>query len=339
VNESWRDFTIVGDRIRFGLAAIKNVGTGSIESILTERERGGNFLSIFDFCGRVDLRRVNKRVLESLIKSGAFDFTGLARARMMAVLDEAVDWGQSLQRARESRQMGIFPQMEGGGSKEDGEGLLPEIDEWPENQRLAFEKEAVGFYITSHPLARFEDEIRRYGQDDTVSILERQNGSEVSVCGVVNSIKEIQTRKGDRMAFLSLEDMKGFVEVILFPDVFKASLQYLRADGPVVVRGILDMEDENPKIKASQVLPLSQNERTRVSKVHFILKSPGIGRNELVDLKKILLENQGESTAFLHLIVPSKGETVIRLPIKVDPSSALLASLEATFGYPVARFE
>jgi DNA polymerase-3 subunit alpha len=141
------------------------------------------------------------------------------------------------------------------------------------------------------------------------------------------------------MAFLSLEDMKGLVEVILFPEVFQACLPHLRGDAPLVVRGTLDMEDENPKIKATEVLPLSQSNETAVSRVHFTLKSPGIGRAQLVDLKKILLENQGNSPAVLHLIVPDKGETVIRLPMKVDPSSALLTSLEAAFGYPVAHFE
>ena len=339
VNESWRDFTIVGDRIRFGLAAIKNVGTGAIESILAEREEGGGYRSVFDFCRRVDLRRVNKRVLESLIKSGAFDSTGAPRAQMMLALDEAVERAQNFQKARASKQMGIFAQLEDGDPGWSEQEDLPEVEEWPENQRLAFEKEAVGFYITSHPLARFEKEIKRHTRDDTVSILTRQNGSEVTICGVAGSVKEIQTRKGDRMAFLSLEDMKGFVEVILFPEVFQASLPHLKGDDPLVVRGILDMEDENPKIKATEVLPLSQSGETPVSKVHFILRSPGIARAQLMDLKRILLENPGDSAAVLHLIIPSQGETIIRLPIKVDPSPSLLESIEATFGYPIAHFE
>ena len=339
VNESWRDFTIVDDRIRFGLAAIKNVGTGSIESILAERERGGAYRSLFDFCRRVDLRRVNKRVLESLIKSGAFDFTKASRAQMILALDDAVDRAQSFQKARESKQLGIFAQSEEENPEGSEQKDLPEVEEWPENQLLAFEKEAVGFYITSHPLARFEKEIKLHTHEDTMSILTKHNGSEVTICGVASSVKEIQTRKGDRMAFLSLEDMKGFVEVILFPDVFQASLPYLRGDDPLVVRGVLDMEEENPKIKAAEVLPLSRSSEAPVSKVHLILKSPGIARDQLVELKRILLENKGDRAAVLHLIVPNQGETIIRLPIKVDPSSALLASLEAAFGYPIAYFE
>ncbi len=339
VNESWRDFAVVDDRIRFGLAAIKNVGMGSIESIVAEREKGGPYRSLFDFCRRVDLRRVNKRVLESLIKSGAFDFSGAPRAQMMLALDDAVERAQNFQKERDSKQMGIFAQLEDGSTSWSGQEVLPEVEEWPENQLLAFEKEAVGFYITSHPLARFEKEIKRHTQDDTVSILTKQNGSEVTICGVASSLKEIQTRKGDRMAFLTLEDMRGFVEVILFPDVFQASLPNLRGDDPLVVRGILDMEDENPKIKAAEVLRLSQSNETTVTKVHFTLRSPGIGRAQLVDLKRILLENQGETTAVLHLILPSQGETIIRLPIKVDPSSVLLTSLKEAFGYPIAHFE
>ncbi len=339
VNESWRDFTIVEDRIRFGLAAIKNVGAGSIESILAEREKAGAYRSLLDFCRRVDLRRVNKRVLESLIKSGAFDFTEAARAQLMLALDDVVDRAQSFQKARGSKQLGIFAQSEQGNPERIEREGLPEVEEWSENQLLAFEKEAVGFYITSHPLARFEKDIKRHTHEDTMSILTKQNGSEVTICGVASSVKEIQTRRGDRMAFLSLEDMKGFVEVILFPDVFQASLPYLKGDDPLVVRGVLDMAEENPKIKAAEVLPLSRSNEASVSKVHLILKSPGIVRDQLVELKRILLENRGDRTAVLHLIVPDQGETIIRLPIKVDPSSALLASLEAAFGYPVAYFE
>jgi len=339
VNESSSDFTTMDDRIRFGLAAIKNVGTGAIELIVTEREEGGLYRSLFDLCRRVDLRRVNKRVLESLIKSGALDCTGASRAQMTAALDDVVDRAQNFQKERASKQIGMFSQLEGQSPAWGGDHDLPEVEEWPENQRLAFEKEAVGFYITSHPLARFENEIKRCTRDDTASIMTKQNGSEVRICGVVGSLKEIQTRKGSRMAFLSLEDMKGLVEVILFPEVFQACLPHLRGDDPLVVRGTLDMEDENPKIKAAEVLPLSQSNETIVSRVHFTLKSPGLGRAQLVDLKKILLENRGNSQAVLHLIVPDKGETVIRLPMKVDPSSALLTSLEAAFGYPVAHFE
>ncbi|NIQ37163.1 MAG: DNA polymerase III subunit alpha [Proteobacteria bacterium] len=339
VNESWRDFTIVEGRIRFGLAAVKNVGGGAIESILKEREKGGNYRTLLDFCRRVDLRRVNKRVVESLIKSGAFDSTGASRAQMTLTLDDAVEKAQIFQKERESNQLGIFSRLEDENPQWNERQDLPEVEEWPENQLLAFEKEAVGFYITRHPLARFEEEIKRHTQDDTASILTRQNGSEVRICGVSSSLKEIQTRKGDRMAFLSLEDMKGIVEVILFPEVFQASLPHLRDDQPLLVRGVLDMEDENPKIKATEVLPLSECNENCVSKVHFTLRSPGITKDQLIDLKNILNKNKGNSAAILHLIIPNQGETIIRLPIKVDPSSALLESLEEVFGYPIAHFE
>ncbi len=287
----------------------------------------------------MDLRRVNKRVLESLIKSGAFDFTGASRAQMMVVLDTAVEKAQTIQKERESNQLGIFSELQGEDSRWVEEQSPPEVEEWPENQLLAFEKEAVGFYLTRHPLARFEEEIKRHTHDDTVSILNRQNGSEVTVCGVAGSLKEIQTRKGDRMAFLSLEDMKGMVEVILFPEVFQKSLPHLRDDNPLLVRGLLDVEDENPKIKATEVLPLSQCSENCVSKVHLRLRTPGITRNQLIDLKRILQANQGETAAVLHLIIPNRGETVIRLPFRVDPSSTLLTSLEEVFGYPIAHFE
>ncbi|MFQ6078173.1 MAG: DNA polymerase III subunit alpha, partial [Thermodesulfobacteriota bacterium] len=235
LNESFRDFTVIGNKIRFGLAAVKNVGSGAVDSIISEREKIGPFKDIFDFCQRVDPRKVNKRVLESLIKCGAFDFTGAHRSQMMATLNEAIEIAQLIQKERVDKQVSLFPGYGGGEATGRGHHKLPDIEEWHENQLLSFEKETLGFYITSHPLARYEEDIKRFTKEDTVSVAQFESGREVKVCGVVSTFKEITTRKGERMAFVTLEDLKGFIEVILFPDVFLSSRPYLKGDEPVLV--------------------------------------------------------------------------------------------------------
>ena len=341
INESYRDFTVIGNKIRFGLAAVKNVGSGAVDSIISERGKNGLFNDIFDFCDRVDLRRVNKRVLESLIKCGAFDFTGAHRSQMMATLNEAIEMAQLRQRERVSKQVNLFSPHGERGATGRGHHQLPDIEEWHENQLLSFEKETLGFYITSHPLARYEEDIKRFTSENTASVAQIESGREVKVCGVVSAFKEITTRKGERMAFATLEDLKGVIEVILFPAVFISSLPYLKGDDPILVKGILDTGEDSPKIKANEVTPLSKIKETSFSRVHIKLTTPGLTGELLERLKSILLGESGQCRVFLHIVIPSRSETVISLPgqFNVAPSDNMAREVEEVFGYNIVRFE
>jgi len=341
VNESYKDFTVIGNKIRFGLAAVKNVGGGAVESIISEREERGSFKDIFDFCQRVDLRKVNKRVLESLIKCGAFDFTGDHRSQMMAALNEAIEMAQLRHKERVSKQVSLFATGGGGEVTERGRHQLPDIEEWHENQLLSFEKETLGFYITSHPLARYEEDIKRFTSENTGSVAHFESGREVKICGVVSAFKEITTRKGERMAFATLEDLKGVIEVILFPDIFLSSLPYLKGDDPILVKGILDKGEDNPKIKANEVIPLSTIKERSISGVHIRLTTPGLTRELLERLKSILLGKKGLCRVFLHIVIPNRSETVISLPdqFNVAPSDDMAREVEEVFGYNIVRFE
>ncbi len=341
VNESYRDFTVIGNKIRFGLAAVKNVGAGAVDSIISEREGSGPFRDIFDFCQRVDLRKVNKRVLESLIKCGAFDFAGAHRSQMMASLNEAIEMAQLRQRERASKQVSLFSTYGGGEASESALGRLPDIEEWHENQLLSFEKETLGFYITSHPLARYEEDIKQFTSENTATLAQCESGKEVKICGVVSAFKEITTRKGERMAFATLEDLKGVIEVILFPDIFLSSLPYLKGDDPILVKGILDMGEDNPKIKANDVIPLSKIKEKSVSGVHIMLSTPGLTGDLLERLKSILLRKKGLCPVFLHLVIPNRSETIISLPdnFNVTPSEDMATEVEEVFGYNIVRFE
>ncbi len=264
INESDKKFAVVGDKIRFGLAGVKNVGDAAIDIILADRETGGPFRSLDDFSSRIDSRKVNRRVIESLVKCGAFDFSKIYRSQMLAVLEEILEQSQVTQKKKGESQLSMWA-----APPKEQEGRYPEMDEFPEKQLVAFEKEMIGFYVTRHPLASYEKEIKKITQDDTSTLSKRQNGDEVKVCGLVSQLKEIVTKKGDRMAFLSVEDMKGFVEVILFPEVFKNALPHLRGGDPVVVRGTLDVTEEHAKIKAIEVRALSEPSDAAMRDLHL----------------------------------------------------------------------
>ena len=199
--------------MRFGLAAVKNVGEGAIESMVEVRDEGGPFKSLFEFCERIDSRRVNKRVVESLIKCGAFDYTKAARAALLAAMDTAMEMASSRQRDKRSGQSRLFDLL-----SDDGIDApeLPDVSEWAERQLLAYEKESLGFYITGHPLAQYEEMLAQYATTDTAGLGEVKDKQEVRLGGVVAKLKEIATRRGDRMGFVTFEDLKGQTELIVF---------------------------------------------------------------------------------------------------------------------------
>ncbi|MCF8095731.1 MAG: DNA polymerase III subunit alpha, partial [Desulfobacteraceae bacterium] len=235
INESDKGFTVSGDKIRFGLAAVKNVGESAIDSILEIRGES-RFASVFDFCQRVDLRKVNKRVLESLIQCGAFDSMGHTRAALMASAEDAIDYGQRVQKEKSDPQMSLF----GGGQQEVDTVNAPVIEdlpEWDEKHLLELEKEAIGFYITGHPLDEYRDLMEKYANVDALSIKEDRVADQeiVRLGGIIKNIKSIMTKKGEPMAFLDIEDIHGAVEVTVFPKLYASVQDVLLVDTPVFV--------------------------------------------------------------------------------------------------------
>jgi DNA polymerase-3 subunit alpha len=336
VNDSDKKFTVVGDKIRFGLAGVKNVGDAALDVILEERKARGPFRSLPDFCTRVDSRKVNRRVVESLIKCGAFDFSKVRRSQMLAALEEILDRSQATQKMKGESQLSMWA-----APSREQEERYPEMDEFPEKQLVAFEKELIGFYITRHPLASYEKEIKRLTRDDTATLSKRQNGDEVKVCGLVSQLKEIVTKKGDRMGFLSLEDMKGFVEVILFPEAFKSALPHLRGGDPVLVRGTLDLAEDHVKIKATEVRALSEPSDTSANNFHLKIPLASLTPSQLEDLKDLIVENRGGTKVHLHLVDGQQKETVIAFSdqFSVDPSQQFQNHLKHLFQSSVISME
>ena len=327
LNESFKHFAVIENRIRFGLTAVKNVGDAAIDIILAEREAHGKFKSLYDVCHRVDLRKVNRRVIESLIKCGAFDFSKAYRSQMLTVLGDILEESQSAQRKKGKPQLSML--MDASVEFKDD---YPDIEEFPENQRIVFEKETIGFYISRHPLSSYQEEIKKHTEADTSLLPKLQNGAEVNICGLVSGLKEIVTKKGDRMAFLTLEDMKGFVEVILFPEVFKMALPYLRTGDPLLVKGILDLAEEHIKIKGTAVHSLSELSSS-AKPVHLKIALSPLTSSQLADLKEICLAHRGFSKVLLHFIDGNQRETVVAPSDQymVDPSQGFRSAIQHLF--------
>ncbi|MBW1676203.1 MAG: DNA polymerase III subunit alpha [Deltaproteobacteria bacterium] len=334
INESDMNFTVLQGKIRFGLAAVKNVGQGAIESILEVRRQGGPFKSLFDFCERVDHRKVNRRVIESLIKSGAFDSTGARRSQMMSVLEETLEVGQKTQKDRTSGQFNLFETM-GMDSQRTMYPSFPEMEEWNEGELLNYEKESLGFFITGHPLARYEPILKKFANTDTVKLHDLSEGRVVRIGGIVRDYKLHNDRKGEVMAFVTLEDLSGLAEVILFASLYSSVSGFIEKDSAIMVEGRVTRDEKSTKILADTVVPIDKAEGTWTASVHLNLDMSGLNKESLQKLCEILKQHKGSCSAYLHLLMPQRTDTIIALSdsirVKADPD--LTQAVNKFLGY------
>jgi DNA polymerase-3 subunit alpha len=342
-NTSMWDFTVVEahDReavepgsnigsIRFGLAAVKNVGISAIEAIIEGRVSKGAYKSLADFCKKVDQRRVNRRVIEALIKCGAFDFSNARRAQMMDGLDMIIDQGSKHQEQESIGQFSIFDSIDS-----HQEPALPEAPEWKESQLLAYEKESVGFYLSGHPLAAFQADIARYATATTETLDSVQDGKEVTICGIIAGMKLKITKKSqEKMAILNLEDLSGAVEVVVFPDLYKSAHHLLLTDTPLIIAGQLDKSEQGNKIKALRLHLLTEVKKRGTTRLDIRFNATGLTQDDLLKVKEILLRYQGNIPVFLRLQNPSRKESLISLgrEIRVNPSEQLISEIESVLG-------
>ncbi|WP_337286348.1 DNA polymerase III subunit alpha [Candidatus Methylomirabilis sp.] len=334
VNESESSFAVTGEQIRFGLVAIKNVGETAIQSILATRRDKGPFRSLFDFCERVDLRLVNKRVVESLIKCGAFDSLGAARAQLMAVADKAMEAGAGAQRERVQGQVSLLDVLEAKGGLSHQMGALPAIPEWAPHRRLAAEKETLGFYVTGHPLADYRDVIAKVAAVPTDRLAACQDKETVTLCAIVIAIKEITTKNGERMAFVTLEDMAGTVEAVAFPELYKANLLHLVKGTAILVKGQVDVGEEVVKLLLAEVSPLANARRNGKSMVEITVEEAHLSDPRLEQLKSLLLRFPGSVPVRLHLsVAPGAQVTIAASPdMTVAANEQLRQEVEALLG-------
>lgn len=293
VNESRESFTVAGNKIRFGLAAVKNVGLGAVESIIRAREQDGPFSDYADFCRRLDTKVVNRRVLESLIKCGAFDSLGYRRAQLMAAVDSGLGLAQQSQRERENGQLSLLDFL--GGSPESVSITLPEVGEYPVDELLAMEKETLGLYISGHPLSRYRDALNRLSTVTAVEVSELPDNSEIVLGGLITAVKKTSTRRGDSMAILTVEDLTGSVEVVVYPRPYMQSRLALRIDEVVMIKGRTRENGEETKIIGEEISTLDSHLE---GELHLKIESAD---SPLLDQVQLILSSfKGSSPVFLH---------------------------------------
>ncbi len=254
VNSSDWSFTPAGQAIRFGLGAVRNVGFNTVQAVQAARQQLGRFTSIFQFCEEVDSRVLNRRVMESLIKAGALDSLGASRAALFEVIDRALERGARQQRDKESAQHGLF-----GGSLEPAPPPpLPDVEEWAEHERLASEKEMLGFFITGHPLSRYEGRLRELAAVPIAELEQRRNNEALRLGGIIVRVRPMRSKRGDRWAIATLEDMSGVTELLVFPEAFRKLEGKLYPDAALLVKGRLRVEETGVRLAVEDAMPLTQ---------------------------------------------------------------------------------
>ncbi|MBQ7884076.1 MAG: DNA polymerase III subunit alpha [Phascolarctobacterium sp.] len=302
VNESGSTFTVMKDgSVRFGLAGIKNVGEAAVSTIIETRKADGEFVSLVDFCRRVNTRLVNKRVVENLIKCGAMDSFGVKRSQMMAILDKAVELGAAYQRDNASGQIGLF--SDENSFSEVNEIALPQMDEMPQDYILQNEKELIGFFVTGHPLDNYRDVLKKFTpiytlQDEDAVV----DGQYITIAGIITSCSIRNTRQGESMALLTLEDHTGRIEVIVFPKSFRMNVKEIFQDNIIYVEGRFNTDERETKIIASNIRKLPN----QITEVHLAI--PAYLENALVqkELKRIFESYSGNDEVYLHLLGSKK---------------------------------
>lgn len=313
INTSYANFTVTDDNnIRFGLIAIKNVGAAALESIIAERKEK-KFKDIFDFCDRVDSRTVNKKVIESLIKSGAMDSLGLKRSQMMLLLDKLL--ARQARNKKNTSQLTLF-------SEKEEQERVPEVEEWPLMQILSFEKSLLGVYLSGHPLYCYSQTIKFLKRELISSLNENTKTREVLVCGVIENIKLITTRRrNERMAIIQVEDETANVEVFVFPRLFAETQLFLAKKKIIVLRGKVEAKDKVPKILASDLFPID-NLQEKIREVNIKVDRKNM---PLEKLKKIVVKNQGDKPVFFSFRDDRMGSTKVKVGdkfrISLEPSA------------------
>jgi DNA polymerase-3 subunit alpha len=333
VNTSDLNFTPVGEAIRFGLAAIKNVGEGTARAILESRGRISSFKTMYDFCDDVDPRVLNKRALESLIKSGAMDSLG-QRERLFASMDDAITSAQKLGHHRAVGQSGLFS---GSMPAEIYQRELREADPWAEHDRLAGEYATMGFYVSGHPLAKYADRLRDLRAVELGGFETRRNGEEVAVAGIVVTIRSMRSRKGARWAILSLQDPTGMIEVLAFPESFAKLEAVLKAGAMLLVRGRVQVEDAGTRLVASDAKPIEDVAEPPVALIRVTLDREAANDMLLDALKELLAAHPGVCSVEFEILSADGDPLRITAGQHVRADRSLIEELRELCGAPAVE--
>lgn len=335
LNASFKAFDVPADErqvVRFGLGAVKNVGGGAVDAILEAREAaGGAFKDLMDCLERLDYSRINKRVLENLVRCGAFDWTGHPRAALFDNLEGMLSVAQSNQRSKAAGQVSLFGGLSGGAATMGFR--VPDVAEWPLGRKLGNEREAVGFFLSGHPITAWKAEVARFATCPIEGLLRKEEGTDVSIAGMASTIRVVRTRRGDKMAFVSLDDDTGSLECVFFSDPWATSRRALESDAPILVRGKLERTADGCKILADSVELLSELRERSTREIHIDLELAELTSRSIGEVQALLGTVRGSCTTSLHVRVPERSEVVLRLPTSLctAPDDRLGDGLAAIF--------
>jgi len=340
INESKQIFRANDMSIRFGLAAIKNVGEGAIESIIAWREKEGSFTSFKDFCTKIDLQKINKRAIESLIKSGCFDSLGGNRVHLLASYDQILAQVQKKNRDMSNGQISFFdtvqepaPPEDENTDQENGSRLYDDIEGTGGNNNqqilLDYEKETLGFYVTGHPLEKLRVELKSKNVIFSTELDNHKEKEMIVLAGIVLHIKEMKTRKKDTMAHIQFEDLKGTFTAICFTDLYQKTYSLTHSDIPLVIKGFVDDQDDEMKIIAHEICDVESFLRGfgENTSMHIYINIQGHTKNDILLLKRLLGNYPGSHATFLHLR-DKVSDTIIALETKHQLSPGLISSIE-----------
>ena len=333
INSGTLHFSAQGDSIQFGLAAIRNVGEAAIKSILACRDEVTSFTSFSHFLEYVDLRTLNKRVLEALIKSGAFDCLKHTRRDLLETLDRAIERAQKAQKDRLSGQLNLF-QSEMGTGMTAASGNESE-EEWPDHLKWRYEKEALGHYVTGHPLKGYRAELARFSDIKTHEVSEETAGRELSIGGLISDVKRLTTRKGDSMATFVLEDLSGSVEVLVWPKAYRRCQSLLESAPPVLLRGRCESDARGKtRILCSDLVPLDGLWNGAVQYAQITISLPSLDNDKVTGLHDVVSRHPGECPVQFEL-VEQESYTIRLIPmqeIAVNPIPSFVSAVEDLFG-------
>jgi DNA polymerase-3 subunit alpha len=339
INQSSADFTVNHEGIRFGLAAIKNVGRSAIESIMETRYRGGPFKTVFDLCERVDSKCINKRMLESLVYAGALDSLKGHRAQILAGIESAMSVGQKSQRDRSTGQTSLLSILETRGEKTGIERKLPEVEEWSLLDKLARERDVLGFYCSGHPLSRYKREMDAFTTGSIVEIKKLPHGKRVVVAGIVTGKRIHFGRNGKKIGFIQIEDLTGQIEAVFFDEQIRAADDRLTDGAMILVLGTVSYRnEEEPKIRVSDFMELETAMEKLTGRVEIDVEVDRLNQTALEMLIGILDSYPGRAPISVVVVGRDLGDVVLQIPERrIRPNRDVISALDGVEGVANVR--
>jgi len=342
INKSTNEFRTEGRAIRYGLGAIKNVGEKAVEAIVAERQANGPFASLYDLCERVDHRAVNRATLEALIRSGACDEFSTNRAALLAALDDALQAGAAAQQDRARGQVGLFDALDIPHHKP--EEKLPEVEDAPQAERLAWENDLLGFYVSGHPLAPYKDILETYATATTAQLPALEDGTEVVVGGVIEAVRRSLTRKGrfqgQRWARFELSDLEGRANGVCFAQEYASYGRFLTKGTVVLIRARVDYQGEEPTLRAQEIVPIERAHNALAAAMVVDLDSEAADAATLTSLRDLCASHHGPLPVYVRIHTPTDGTYVVRVgrAMFVEASQELYREAESLVGRDRVRF-